>query len=112
MTLHVYRCEACGHTLFPARYRCPSCGQDRWREVACTRGHIAETTVVRHRAGVADVADVALASVVGEAGPILIARLDALLPEGTAVSLEIDAEGRIAARGLAGALNPGESNAD
>ncbi|HEV3105546.1 MAG TPA: zinc ribbon domain-containing protein [Trinickia sp.] len=100
MTLKVFRCRQCGTTLFPARYFCPSCGCGEWEACVSERGIVAEATVVRHRiaASAGDDAQVYLASVVTDRGPIVIARLDAAAQSGDAVNLEMDASNRILAR--------------
>lgn len=98
MTLKVFQCTQCGHTLFPARYFCPACGGGQWRECGVERGTIAESTVLRHRVGAQGDGDVHLASVVTSAGPIVIARLEHALRSGDAVSLDVDDGGRVIGR--------------
>ncbi|MEW9586209.1 Zn-ribbon domain-containing OB-fold protein [Paraburkholderia sp. DGU8] len=98
MTLKVFRCKQCGTTLFPARYFCPSCGGAQWDECVSTRGNVAQATVVRHRIAAQAGAEVYLASVVTDAGPVVIARLDAAAQAGDAVSLELDEANRLLAR--------------
>ena len=100
MTLKVFQCTQCGHTLFPARYFCPACGAGQWRECAVERGIVAESTVVRHRVGAHGEGGVHLASVVTSAGPIVIARLEHALRSGDAVSLDVDAAGRVTCRAI------------
>ena len=98
MTLDVFRCTACGTTLFPARYRCPACGGAQWATLAATRGKVVAATTVTHRVGVAGAGEVYLASVETDAGPMVIARLDSAAREGDTVLLDIDDEHRIVAR--------------
>ena len=100
MTLKVFQCAQCGHTLFPARYFCPACGGGQWRECAVERGTVAESTVVRHRVGAHGEGDVHLASVATSAGPIVIARLDGAMRSGDAVSLDVDDGGRVTGRAV------------
>ncbi|WP_321927437.1 zinc ribbon domain-containing protein [Paraburkholderia guartelaensis] len=98
MTLKVFQCTQCGHTLFPARYFCPSCGGGQWRGCVVERGTVAESTVVRHRVGAHVDGDVHLASVVTSAGPIVIARLTHVMRSGDAVSLDVDDAGCVTGR--------------
>lgn len=49
-----------------------------------------ESTVVRHRAGEQESFPLHLATVRTNEGPVVIARLDAPVPDGTHVRLEID----------------------
>jgi uncharacterized OB-fold protein len=100
MTLSVFQCKQCGTTLFPARYFCPACGGGQWRECTVERGAVAESTVVRHRVGARGDGDVHLASVVTSAGPIVIARLEAAMQSGDAVSLDVDDAGRLVGRAV------------
>ena len=74
-----------------------ACGGADWDEHGVERGTIAETTVVRHRAGAQQGADVYLASVATCVGPVVIARLDQAMSAGAAVRLEIDDANRILA---------------
>lgn len=97
MMLEVFRCAACGATLFPARYFCPACGGDVWTPLPVRGGTVAAATVVRHRAGVPDSADTYIADVSTDAGPVVVARLPGSLAVGAAVALDIDAENRITA---------------
>jgi uncharacterized protein len=98
MTLDVFRCTACGTTLFPARYRCPACGGAQWATLAAASGKVVAATTVTHRVGAAGAGEVHLASVETDAGPTIIARLESAAHEGDTVSLDIDDEHRIVAR--------------
>jgi uncharacterized protein len=98
--LSILRCNACGEALFPARYRCPHCGDATWTSEPAARGVVEESTVVRHRVGAQGSGDVHLASVRTQAGPVVIARSVAALRAGEAVSLAIDDTMRVWARAL------------
>ncbi|MFX1675709.1 zinc ribbon domain-containing protein [Paraburkholderia sp. A2WS-5] len=96
--LEVFRCTACGATLFPARYLCPACGGARWTKPVVSGGTVLAATTVSHRVGASEPGTVHLASVRTDAGPVVIARLEAAASEGEAVLLEVDEESRILAR--------------
>ncbi|WP_233859355.1 Zn-ribbon domain-containing OB-fold protein [Paraburkholderia sp. HD33-4] len=100
MNLEIMRCTRCGSKFFPARYFCPSCGGDEWTPRVAESGTVLESTVVRHRAGEQQAHVVHLATVQTNEGPIVIARLDAAVPDRTSVLLEIDDTHRIVARAL------------
>jgi uncharacterized OB-fold protein len=75
-------CEACGQAVFPARALCPRCGGRNWRTETARSG-VAEQVTTHRRGG-------AIASVVTELGPVVIARaLDGVAP-GSPVELELD----------------------
>lgn len=98
MKLEVWRCAACGTTLFPARYLCPACGGAHWTKQAVSRGTVLAATTVSHRVGASEAGAVHLASVLTDAGPVVIARLDVAAGKGERVCLEVDEESRILAR--------------
>ncbi|AJC16002.1 Zn-ribbon domain-containing OB-fold protein [Pandoraea sputorum] len=100
MTLSVFQCNACDHTLFPARYLCPRCGGADWRGVSFAQGTVTEATVVHQRVGQPNAAPLHLASVVSAAGPVVIARSEAALHAGDVVRLTIDSAGAIVASPL------------
>ncbi|SAK75795.1 hypothetical protein AWB76_04963 [Caballeronia temeraria] len=89
MNLDVTQCTQCGLTLFPARYFCPSCGSNAWTRCTVESGTVMESTVVRHRAGERDSPPIYLATVRTDAGPVVVARLNAAVPDGSAVRLEV-----------------------
>lgn len=97
MTLSIFQCTECDHTLFPARYLCPNCGGADWRGVPFTQGTVTEATVVHQRVGQSNAGPLHLASVVSSAGPIVIARSDVALHAGDIVRLTLDAGGAIVA---------------
>lgn len=98
MSINVFRCTHCDTTLFPARYLCPSCGGAEWSAFEAEGGTVTAATAVRRRVGADNGGDIHLASVATEAGPIVIARLDAPVEIGDVVSLALDAQHRIVAR--------------
>ena len=95
MNPQVIVCQQCHAALFPPRYFCPHCGSCHWKEDAVSSGTVLETTVVRHRLGVADGDPVHLATVRTTLGPMLVVRLDVPMEAGTTVTLEMDDEMRI-----------------
>ncbi|MDR6385238.1 Zn-ribbon domain-containing OB-fold protein [Paraburkholderia caribensis] len=101
MTLKVFQCKQCGSTVFPARYFCFECGGAGWLERAAERGTVDEFTTVRRRVGAQDGADVLLASVTTDVGPIVIARLDRAVRVGDDVGLAIDEQNRVLALPIA-----------
>ncbi|WP_347556476.1 hypothetical protein [Robbsia sp. KACC 23696] len=110
MILQLTRCTHCDLCVFPARFLCPACGGATWRAQEGTQGRITEWTLVRARIGVDARADdggpVHLASVETDAGPVVIARIDAAqwsdeqTIDGARVALTIDETQRIHARRL------------
>lgn len=99
-TLEVFRCTACGTTLFPARYFCPACGGARFAVLAAARGTVIAATAVLHRVGAQTGGELHLASVATDQGPVVVARLDAPVAAGAAVALDVDAGHRIQAHAL------------
>lgn len=95
--LVVFECARCATTLFPARYLCPSCGGAQWHERIAAHGTVIAATIVRHRVAAEHSGSVHVASVATDAGPIVIARIDADVQVGDAVSVDIDARQQIAA---------------
>lgn len=86
------RCDACGHVVFPPRPLCPRCAGSSWAEAVARTGVVEEVTV-RGRA------DVTLASVRSELGPVLTTRWPGgYLAEGTVVELRLEPSGRITSR--------------
>lgn len=110
--LEVYECTQCGKTLFPRRYFCPACGGENWLACTTQTGIVMETTVVRHRAGEAGPQPLHLASVCTQAGPVVIARMEAPLADKTRVSLAVDTAHRIVASTLDTPENSGDHYVD
>ena len=100
MNLDITQCAQCGLKLFPARYFCPACGSNEWTRHVAGSGTVMESTVVRHRKGDQGAYAVYLATVRTSEGPMVIARLDAPVRDGTSVRLEIDDAHRIVAHAL------------
>lgn len=98
MKLEVFRCAACGTTLFPARYLCPACGGAQWTKPVVSSGTVLAATTVSHRVGAREPGAVHLASVQTDAGPVVIARFEAAARKGETVLLEVDEESCILAR--------------
>ncbi|GAB3628842.1 hypothetical protein PTE30175_00595 [Pandoraea terrae] len=97
MTLTVFHCTVCAQTLFPARYFCPACGANAWTARPVARGTAMQTTVVHHRVGGAANAEVSLAAVLTDAGPVVIARTQGAVAAGDTVGLHVDDANRIVA---------------
>jgi uncharacterized OB-fold protein len=76
-----------GHAVFPPRVLCPRCGSRDWHDEQAGPGTAVQVTT--HRAGGH------VASVVLDAGPVVVARADGIAP-GSRVELEDD-QGRIIA---------------
>jgi len=93
--MNVFACVACGQVEFPQRLLCPSCGRDEFVEVDASNGSVKDVTTLHHRAGKAG-GDIAyIATVLTQAGPRVIARLERLLEPGTVVSLRLESDGAI-----------------
>ena len=97
MKFHVFVCNMCSAAVFPARYLCPTCGNAEWNEKIVEQGTIAERTTVHRRIGAEPSESVHIASVTTDAGPIVLARAEQLLPDGAQVRLTIDEANRIRA---------------
>lgn len=99
MKLTVFTCGACGTTVFPARYFCPSCGAAEWQPVATDRGTVTEATVVHHRiAAEAGGEPLRIATVRTAPGPVVVARLEGAADSGDAVTIDVDDAQRILVR--------------
>jgi uncharacterized OB-fold protein len=93
----VSRCTSCGEGYFPTRLICPHCGSDAFRPDRVLDGKVEQTTVVRHAAGRSDWRPHHLATVRTSNGQIIIAGLDAPLPNDTRVNL-FERDGSLFAR--------------
>jgi uncharacterized OB-fold protein len=111
-SLDVHQCVQCGKTLFPARYFCPACGGADWLRRVAQTGTVMETTVVRLRVGEPGAQPLHLATVRTQAGPVVIAHIDALLADKTCVSLAVDSSHRIVAHALDTTETSGDQYAD
>jgi uncharacterized OB-fold protein len=47
----IWRCEACGTTIFPQRLLCPQCHGHAFEEARVTEGVVEEVAVIRHMIG-------------------------------------------------------------
>jgi hypothetical protein len=85
--LPLQRCDACSLAVFPPRLACPICGGRRWREEHTDGGVAEQVTVVRHALGHDGGDPHGLASVLTDAGPLVIAGTDPGLSPGSRVEL-------------------------
>jgi uncharacterized protein len=95
--MNVFACVACAQVDFPRRLLCPSCGSDEFLEVDATQGSVEDVTTLHHRAGKAGGEVAYIATVLTQAGPRVIARLERLLEPGTVVSLRLESDGAMTA---------------
>jgi uncharacterized OB-fold protein len=91
-------CRTCGGRLFPPRLLCPACGGASWSSEPAGPGTVEEVTTVRHAVGADSDVSVSLASVRLDAGPVVVAGVDAHALPGDRVELA-DAD-RVCARRL------------
>lgn len=82
-------CIACGHTVFPARLRCPRCGGTAWRDDPCYTGVIEAVTAIQP----AD--PVHLATVRTAHHVRLIVRLASAMTPGASVALHEAGDGAV-----------------
>jgi len=47
----IWRCKACGTTVFPQRLLCPQCHGHTFEEARVTEGVVEEVAVIRHMIG-------------------------------------------------------------
>ena len=90
MNFNVFSCSACDHAVYPGRYLCPTCHGVQWKETPATQGVVHESTTTRHKIGADQQVVLHLATVRTDAGPIVIAKLDAPAMSGEKVSLFIE----------------------
>jgi uncharacterized protein len=95
--MKVFACVVCAQADFPRRLLCPSCGHDEFVEVDASSGRVEEVTTLHHRAGKAGGEIGYIATVLTQAGPRVIARLERVLAAGTAVSLRLESDGAMTA---------------
>ena len=91
-------CRTCGRRLFPLRLLCPACGGASWSREPAGPGTVEEVTTVRHAVGADGDVSVSLASVRLDAGPVVVAGVDADVLRGDRV--ELAAADRVCARRL------------
>lgn len=71
-------CANCGHPVFPPRALCPVCGRGDWTSLEATEG----------RAEAVTIADgVAIAEIKTDVGPVVVARVTAVVSVGDRVRL-------------------------
>jgi uncharacterized OB-fold protein len=80
MSLVIPRCDSCGHSAFPPRALCPTCGSREWHDENVEGGVIE---------GITQNAEVNVAEVRTHAGPVVVARMAGAEPVGTVVTLEM-----------------------
>jgi uncharacterized OB-fold protein len=80
-------CRTCGLRLFPPRLLCPACGGASWSREPAGSGTVEEGTTVRHAVGAAGDVPVSLASVRLDAGPVVVAGVDAQARPGDRVEV-------------------------
>jgi uncharacterized OB-fold protein len=91
--LEIYRCERCETNLFPARLRCPNCGNTQMTPTPAGPGEVEQETTLRRQTEPVRLGSVRLA-----AGPVVIARLAPTVTTTTPVRLEQEPDGAIHAR--------------
>lgn len=90
--LEVTRCIACGHVSWPPRLLCPACGAADFEPVAAGLGVVKQRTDTQTPTG----DPVALATVVLDAGPWVVARITDANP-GDRVTLQLTDTGAVEA---------------
>jgi uncharacterized protein len=98
--LHVFACVACGDMAFPARLLCPACGASEFAEVTVTHGVVEQVTVLHRRPGGHSGEPSCIGTVLTDAGPRVIARLEEALQPGGRAILQVDDLGAIFAFGI------------
>ena len=88
--LTVWECASCLLTVFPRRLGCPRCGSAEWQQRAAETGVVEEATLLRRVPGRALQTPISIGSVRLDAGPLVIARLEAVARSGTQVELHED----------------------
>ena len=89
-------CARCGHVAFPRLLLCPRCGGGDWRDRLLDGGTVEEATVVRRMPGLDPAEPVRLGTVRADAGPVLLARLEAGVEAGDRIELRDDAGAPVA----------------
>jgi uncharacterized OB-fold protein len=98
--MNVFACTACGRRDFPRRLLCTQCGHDRFDAVDAATGSVEDVTVLHHRAGKPGGEIAYLATVLTDAGPRVIARLESALAPGTVVGIRHESDGALVAVSL------------
>jgi uncharacterized OB-fold protein len=87
--LPIVRCCKCGTAAFPAQVWCSNCRANDWASELATTGVIAEITVVRAAVGASTSEPVAIASVVLDSGPPVVARLNGTAEPGDVAEITV-----------------------
>ena len=90
MSLVIPRCDSCGHSAFPPRALCPTCGSREWHDENIEGGVIE---------GITQNAEVNVAEVRTYAGPVVVARMADEERVGTIVAIEMS-DGAVTARSV------------
>jgi uncharacterized OB-fold protein len=80
-------CVRCGHVVFPRLLLCPRCAGSEWRRRVLEAGTVEQATAIRRMPGADPAAPVPVGSVRGDAGPIVVARLEPGIGPGESVVL-------------------------
>jgi len=92
-------CTSCAVAVFPPRLVCWHCHATSWRSQEAPTARVEETTVLRYRIGaVGAPLPVAIATVVTDAGPRIVVRIEGPAEPGDVVTLEETATGIAAHR--------------
>jgi uncharacterized OB-fold protein len=83
----IWRCSACGTTVFPRRLLCPQCHGAAFEEARVHAGVIEEIAVIRHMIGQENWQPRRIANVRTIGGPSITAGLRDEAGEGTVVEL-------------------------
>ena len=95
-------CTSCAARAFPPRLVCRHCRASSWRSEPAPTAVVEEVTVLRYRIGGGTPAPVTIATVLTDAGPRMLVRLDDPAEPGDPVTLH-DTTSGIAARRATGA---------
>lgn len=90
-------CTSCAAPAFPPRLVCRHCRASSWRSEPAPTAVVEEVTVLRYRIGAGTPDPVAIATVLTDAGPRMLVRLDDGAEPGDPVTLHATTTG-IAAR--------------
>ncbi len=93
----VGRCMTCGHRAFPEPLLCPVCGGGDWGREWLDAGIVEAVTLLRRSSGKRHDPPVRLATVRLGDGVRAVARLEADLPPGSSVAVDV-VEGAVVAR--------------
>ena len=83
----IWRCKACGTTVFPQRLLCPQCHGHAFDEARVTEGVVEEVAVIRHMIGQENWQPRRIANVRTHGGPSITVGLRDESGPGTVVEL-------------------------